>query len=145
MNICLQPILFYDAIAVLYLLLYLLSCTLSLSNQSVMQLQRVSTILSCTWYWFILSRIWLIMLILHVICDAWLHRRRCSLVSTASHRWHVSVYWYSCADRVSAVGRRFLQQFAVITSLKTFPFYFFHYYAVLPLKFFLYFWYVSWF
>ena len=86
MNICLQPILFCDAIALLYLVLYLLSCTLPLSSQSVMQLQSVSPILSCTWCWFILSRIWLMLLILHVICDVWMHSRRCSLVSTAPHR-----------------------------------------------------------
>ena len=117
MNICLQPILFYDAIDVLYLLLYLLSCTLPLASQSVMQRQRVSTILSCTWCWFILSQIWLMVLILHVIRDVWLHCRRRSLVSTAPHRWHVSVSLYSCADKVSDVGRRSLQNFVVITSL----------------------------
>ena len=34
MNICLQPILFCEAITLLYLLLYLLSCTLPLASQS---------------------------------------------------------------------------------------------------------------
>ena len=82
-----------------------------------MQLQSVSIILAWTLCWISLSRIWLMVQILHDIRDAWLHRSRCSRVSTAPQRWHVSVSWYSCSDKVSDAGGRSLQHFVVITSL----------------------------
>ena len=117
MKRCLQPIRFCEAIALLYLTLYLLSRTVPLSSQSVTQLHSASMMLAWTWCLIRLSRIWLMVLILQDILEGWLHCRRCSLVSTAPHKWHVSVSWYSCVASVSAVGRRSLQHFVVITSL----------------------------